>query len=82
MYEYISKHPNAEARKKELDEMILRAKCHLEKYGNVKKWFLAAYPDISDFTPTEFKEIQTVKADSLFEVVEARGANTELPLAS
>jgi hypothetical protein len=83
MYEYVSKHPKAEERKKELDEMILRARCHLEKYGNVKKWFLAAYPDISDFTPADFKEIQTAKADSLFEVVEvARGVNTELPLAS
>ncbi len=83
MYEYVSKHPKAEERKKELDEMILRARCHLEKYGNVKKWFLAAYPDISDFTPADFKDIQTAKADSLFEVVEvARGENTELPLAS
>jgi hypothetical protein len=60
MYEYISKHPNAEARKKELDEMILRARCHFQKYGNVKKWFLEAYPDISDFTPAQYKENQNV----------------------
>lgn len=56
MREYISKHPNAKERMAEFEEMLLRAKCHLEKYGNVKKWFLAAYPDISDFTPSQFIE--------------------------
>jgi hypothetical protein len=67
----------------EFNEKTLRSRCHVEKYAKVKEWFLAAYPDISDFTPADFKEIQTAKADSLFEVVEvARGENTELPLAS
>ena len=77
-----SKHPKAEERKKELDEMILRARCHLEKYGNVKKWFLAAYPDISDFTPEDFKkEIESEKIED-FEVFEpARAVDSTLPLA-
>lgn len=72
MYEYVSKHPNAEERKKELDEMILRARCHIEKYGSVKKWFLAAYPDISDFTPAEFEEKRALANPIVnnFEVIE------------
>lgn len=56
MREYITRHTHAKERMIELEEMILRAKCHLEKYGSVKKWFLAAYPDISDFTPAQFEE--------------------------
>ena len=82
MREYIGKHPRAQERIKEFDEMTLRSRCHREKYAKVKEWFLAAYPDISDFSPIDFKETQTQKANSLFEVVEAREANTELPLAS
>ena len=72
MYEYVSKHPKAEERKKELDEMILRARCHLEKYGNVKKWFLAAYPDISDFTPAQYEETRKIENPDVhnFEVIE------------
>lgn len=78
---YISKHPHAEQRMKEFEEMTLRSECHLEKYGNVKKWFLAAYPDISDFTPAEFNEIQEMVNPVVdnFEVIEAAKS---LPLAS
>ena len=85
MYEYVEKHPNAEARKAELDEMILRAQCHFDGYGNVKRWFLKAYPDISDFTPEQFNEEQVLKNSSvdIFEVVEDSNAeSTPLPLAS
>lgn len=56
MREFISRHPNAEARGKELDEMILRAKCHMTTYPKVKSWFLAAYPEIDDFTPEDYKQ--------------------------
>ena len=72
MREYISRHPHAKERSEELEEMILRAKCHLEKYGNVKKWFLAAYPDISDFTPAEFEEKRALANPiaNNFEVIE------------
>ena len=72
MYEYIRKHPNSKERKDELDEMIFRARCHKGSYGKVKDWFLAAYPDISDFTPIEFKATQDkVKAaNEKFEIFE------------
>ena len=72
MREYISRHPHAKERLVEFEEMVLRAKCHLEKYGNVKKWFLAAYPNISDFTPAEFEEKRALANPIVnnFEVIE------------
>ena len=84
MREYIRKHPHAKEREKELDEMILRAKCHLEKYGNVKKWFLAAYPDISDFTPAQFEEKRALANPVVdnFEVIEEAKAAQRIPLAN
>lgn len=69
MREYIRRHPHAEERMAELEEMILRAKCHLLKYGNVKNWFLSAYPDIDDFTPAQFKEEQESKKVVNFETI-------------
>ena len=72
MREYIIRHPHAKERMEEFDEMTLRARCHVETYGNVKKWFLAAYPDISDFTPAQFEEkraLATPKVDN-FEIIE------------
>lgn len=81
MREYIRRHSHAAERSAELEEMILRAKCHLEKYGNVKKWFLAAYPNIDDFTPAQFEEecaVENRVVDN-YEVIEAA---TNLPLAS
>ena len=56
MREYISRHPNSTARLKEFDEMVLRSKCHAIKYPKVKEWFLAAYPQIDDFTPQQYIE--------------------------
>ena len=85
MREYISKHPHAKERMAEFEEKTLRSKCHVESYGKVKDWFLAAYPDISDFTPAEFKEIQDRANAAIenFEVLEpARVADSALPLAS
>lgn len=81
MREYISKHPNAQERSEEFEEMILRAKCHLAKYSNVKSWFLDAYPDISDFTPAQFEEERTKENDDVnnFEAIETAEI---LPLAS
>lgn len=83
MREYISKHPHAKERMEEFEEMTLRARCHMETYGKVKNWFLAAYPDISDFTPEDFKkEIESEKIEN-FEVFEpARAVDGALPLAS
>jgi hypothetical protein len=46
---------------------------------------LAAYPDISDFSPMEFKEIQEKEITAIenFEVFEpARVADSTLPLVS
>ena len=67
--EFISRHPNAEARGKELEEMILRAKCHMTTYPKVKSWFLAAYPEINDFTPEDFKrECEETAAANQFDI--------------
>lgn len=85
MREYISKHPFAEARMKEFEEMTFRAKCHKRSYGNVKSWFLAAYPDISDFTPEQFKATQDTTETTIdnYELFEAgHTMETSLPLAS
>ena len=72
MREYISRHPHAKERLVEFEEMVLRAKCHLDKYGNIQKWFLGAYPDISDFTPAEFEEKRALANPIVnnFEVIE------------
>lgn len=56
MREYIIRHANSDARLKEFEEMMLRSKCHSIKYPHVKEWFLAAYPEIDDFTPEDFKK--------------------------
>jgi hypothetical protein len=72
MREYIGKHPRAQERIKEFDEMTLRSRCHREKYAKVKEWFLAAYPDISDFTPAQFEEKRALANPVVdnFEVIE------------
>jgi hypothetical protein len=80
MREYILKHPHSAERMAEFEEKTLRARCHVETYGNVKKWFLAAYPDISDFTPEQFKENQ--KEVNPVEFYEVMGSVKNLPLAS
>ena len=81
MREYVSRHPHAKERSEELEEMILRAKCHLAKYSNVKSWFLEAYPDIDDFTPAQFEEERATQSTVInnYEVVEAAKS---LPIAS
>lgn len=56
MREYIKRHANSDARSKEFEEMVLRSKCHAIKYPKVKQWFLAAYPEIDDFTPQQYRE--------------------------
>ena len=72
MREYISQHPHAKERMTEFNEMTLRAKCHKEKYAKVKEWFLAAYPNINDFTPADYKDkCMAEKADDdYYEVIE------------
>ena len=69
MREYIIRHANSDARLKEFEEMMLRSKCHSIKYPHVKKWFLAAYPEIDDFTPEDFKrESEETAAANQFEI--------------
>ena len=80
MREYISRHPHAKERKEEFDEMTLRSRCHVEKYAKVKEWFLAAYPDISDFTPAQF--VEECPREDVVDNFEVIAAATSLPLAS
>ena len=56
MERYISSHEKAEERRKEYEEMRFRAECHEVPFSEVKKWFIACYPEIDDFTPEDFKK--------------------------
>lgn len=56
MERYISSHEKAEERMKEYKEMRFRAECHEVPFSEVKKWFIACYPEIDDFTPEDFKK--------------------------
>ncbi len=55
MEKYIQCHENAEKRMAEYREMRLRAECQMATFMDVKKWFVACYPEIDDFTPEDFK---------------------------
>ena len=81
MREYVRRHPHAKERSEELEEMILRAKCHLAKYSNVKSWFLAAYPDIDDFTPAQFESERAIE-NTVVDNYEVVMSAQNLPLAS
>lgn len=71
MREYICRHSNSVKRTAEFEEILLRAKCHMVSYPNVKAWFLAAYPEIDDFTPEQYVDECEAKNDnsSNFEVI-------------
>ena len=55
MERYIQSHEHAQKRMKEYLEMRLRAECQMSSFADVKKWFVACYPEIDDFTPEDFK---------------------------
>lgn len=55
MEKYISLHEKAEERMKEYREMRLRAECQVSSFSDVKKWFVACYSEIDDFTPEDFE---------------------------
>ena len=55
MERYIANHEKAEERMKEYQEMRFRSECHEVPFSEVKKWFIACYPEIDDFTPEDFK---------------------------
>jgi hypothetical protein len=56
MERYIASHEKAEKRMKEYEEMRFRSECHEVPFSEVKKWFIACYPEIDDFTPEDFKK--------------------------
>ena len=67
MERYIASHANSDMRMKEYQEMRFRAECHEVPFSEVKKWFIACYPEIDDFTPEDFKkecESEQVKEDN------------------
>ena len=56
MERYIASHEKSEERMKEYQEMRFRSECHEVPFSEVKKWFIACYPEIDDFTPEDFKK--------------------------
>ena len=83
MEKYIKLHEKAEERMAEYREMRLRAECQMATFADVKKWFVALYPEIDDFTPEEFKEFQEANSDDRFFETreEASAVSAALPLA-
>jgi hypothetical protein len=64
MERYIASHANSDMRMKEYQEMRFRAECHEVPFSEVKKWFIACYPEIDDFTPEDFKkECESVRIE-------------------
>ena len=49
MESYIASHGNAASRGAEYNELRLLAECHSIRYPTIKKWFLAAYPEVAQY---------------------------------
>ena len=49
MENYIATHANAARIMEEYKELRLQAECHSIRYPNIKKWFLAKYPEVAQF---------------------------------
>ena len=56
MEDYIRTHANAAANMAEYHQQRLLAECHSIRYPNIKKWFLAMYPEVAQFGVTEIHE--------------------------
>lgn len=56
MENYIATHANAARIMEEYKELRLQAECHSIRYANIKKWFLAMYPEVAQFGVTEIPE--------------------------
>lgn len=56
MEDYIRSHANAAANMAEYHQQRLLAECHSIRYPNIKKWFLAMYPEVAQFGVTEIPE--------------------------
>ena len=52
----IATHANAARIMEEYKELRLQAECHSIRYPNIKKWFLAMYPEVAQFGITEIPE--------------------------
>ena len=56
MEDYIRTHANAAPNMAEFQQQILLSKCHSIRYPNIKKWFLALYPEVAQFGVVECAE--------------------------
>ena len=56
MENYIATNANAARIMEEYRELRLQAECHSIRYPNIKKWFLAKYPEIAQFGVVECTE--------------------------
>lgn len=65
MEDYIHTHANAAANMAEYKQQILLSKCHSIRYANIKKWFLAMYPEVAQFGVTEIPESKVENALSI-----------------
>lgn len=65
MEDYIRTHANAAANMAEYKQQILLSKCHAIRYANIKKWFLAMYPEVAQFGVTEISESKVENALSI-----------------
>ena len=65
MENYIRSHANAAPNMAEFQQQILLSKCHSIRYANIKKWFLAMYPEVAQFGVTEIPESKVENALSI-----------------
>ena len=65
MEDYIRTHANAAPNMAEFQQQLLLAKCHSIRYANIKKWFLAMYPEVAQFGVTEIAESKVENALSI-----------------
>ncbi len=49
MEAYIDAHENADAFRKEYDELKFLAKCHSIRFPHIKAWFLRTFPEVKAF---------------------------------
>lgn len=71
MEDYIRSHANAAANMAEYHQQRLLAECHSIRYPNIKKWFLAKYPEIAQFGVTEIPES---KVENTLSIVKGEAA--------
>ena len=65
MEDYIRTPANAAANMAEYTQQILLSKCNSIRYANIKKWFLAMYPEVVQFGVTEIPESKVENALSI-----------------